>query len=87
VPARELLPANVVPKHYNLTLEPDFDKFTFEGTVVVDVDVVEDSSSISLNSLELEIHSGKISVNGESIRFVIFLIPRSPPSLALLTLP
>jgi aminopeptidase 2 len=29
---REVLPTNVVPRHYDLTLEPDFKKFTFDGT-------------------------------------------------------
>jgi aminopeptidase 2 len=29
---REVLPTNVVPKHYDLTLEPDFEKFKFDGT-------------------------------------------------------
>jgi aminopeptidase 2 len=33
---REILPANVKPLHYDLTLEPDFDKFTYEGTVVIE---------------------------------------------------
>jgi aminopeptidase 2 len=34
--AREVLPTNVKPTHYNLTLEPDFEKFTYEGTVVIE---------------------------------------------------
>lgn len=34
--ARVLLPTNVKPLHYDLTLEPDFDKFTYEGTVVIE---------------------------------------------------
>ena len=29
---REVLPTNVVPRHYGLTLEPDFEKFKFNGT-------------------------------------------------------
>ncbi|CAK7268956.1 Aminopeptidase 2 mitochondrial [Sporothrix epigloea] len=61
---RELLPADVVPKHYDLTLEPDFSKFTFEGTVVIDLDVVNDTSSVSLHTLELDVHSVKVSSNG-----------------------
>lgn len=33
---RVLLPDNVKPLHYDLTLEPDFKKFTYEGTVVIE---------------------------------------------------
>ena len=33
---REVLPTNVKPLHYNLTLEPDFEKFTFEGKVIIE---------------------------------------------------
>jgi len=33
---REVLPTNVKPMHYDLTLEPDFDKFTYNGTVVIE---------------------------------------------------
>lgn len=33
---REILPANVKPTNYNLTLEPDLEKFTFEGTVEIE---------------------------------------------------
>ena len=34
--AREVLPTNVKPMHYDLTLEPNFDNFTFEGTVIIE---------------------------------------------------
>ena len=34
--SREVLPKNVKPVHYDLTLEPDFGKFTYEGTVVIE---------------------------------------------------
>ncbi|KAL1959712.1 hypothetical protein VTO42DRAFT_1298 [Malbranchea cinnamomea] len=61
---REILPANVKPLHYDLTLEPDFDKFTYRGTVVIDLDVVEDTTSITLNALELDIHSTTVTSNG-----------------------
>ena len=33
---RELLPTNVKPLHYALTLEPDFENFTYEGEVVIE---------------------------------------------------
>ena len=33
---REILPANVKPLHYDLTLEPDFDKFKYQGTVLIE---------------------------------------------------
>ena len=65
---REILPANVVPKHYDLTLEPDFKKFTYEGTVIIDLDVAEDSTSVSLNTLDLDIHSTKVLSGSTTIR-------------------
>ena len=65
---REILPANVVPKHYDLTMEPDFKKLTYEGKVIIDLDVVEDSTSISLNTLQLEIHSTQIISGSQTIR-------------------
>jgi aminopeptidase 2 len=34
--AREVLPTNVKPVHYDLTLEPDFSTFAYEGTVIIE---------------------------------------------------
>lgn len=82
---RELLPANVVPSHYHVTLEPDFSKLTYEGTVVIDLDVAEDSNSISLNTLELEIHSSKISSNGQAVAYVAEKQPSLMPQCLPLT--
>jgi aminopeptidase 2 len=77
IQGRELLPTNVIPKHYNLTLEPDFKKLTFEGNVVIDLEVAEDSNSISLHTLEIDIHSAKVSSAGTTIRLTKHQTPRS----------
>ncbi|KIW17525.1 hypothetical protein PV08_04719 [Exophiala spinifera] len=61
---RVVLPTNVVPKHYDVTLEVDFDKFTFEGSVIIDLEVAKDSTTISLNTLELDIHSTTVHADG-----------------------
>jgi aminopeptidase 2 len=67
---REILPGNVIPRHYDLTLEPDLKKLTYEGHVVVDLDVVEDTTKICLNTLELNIHSTKVTSGLHTIRSV-----------------
>lgn len=64
---REILPGNVIPRHYDLTLEPNFKDSNYKGTVTIDVDIVEQSSSISLNTLELDIHSATIIQAGSTI--------------------
>lgn len=33
---REVLPTNVKPVHYDLTLEPDFKTFKYNGTVTIE---------------------------------------------------
>ena len=64
---REVLPKNVKPVHYDLTLEPNFETFKFEGTVVIDFDVVEDTTSIALNTVELDIHETTVESNGATV--------------------
>ncbi|KAH8676044.1 aminopeptidase 2 [Xylariales sp. PMI_506] len=63
---RVLLPTNVIPKHYDVTLEPDFEKFTFQGTVIIDFDVKEETKSVSLHSLDIDIHSAHVK-DGDKI--------------------
>lgn len=57
---REVLPKNVKPVHYDLTLEPNFDTFEYEGKVIIDLDVVDDTTSISLNTIDIDILSTEV---------------------------
>ncbi|KAK1807888.1 Aminopeptidase 2 mitochondrial [Friedmanniomyces endolithicus] len=63
---REVLPKNVKPTHYDLTLEPNLETFKYNGTVTVDLDVKEDTKSISLNTYEIDIQETKIT-SGENV--------------------
>lgn len=67
-PEREILPTNVVPTHYRLSLTPDFSTFKFAGKVAVKLDVAKPTSSIILNTLELDLHSASVDFShGKSI--------------------
>eukprot|EP00040_Diaphanoeca_grandis_P006211 m.36419 g.36419 ORF g.36419 m.36419 type:complete len:873 (-) comp17353_c0_seq3:305-2923(-) len=52
---RNLLPSNVVPSAYKLRLEPDLVGFTFDGQQVVDIEIKEETDTITLHSVEIEI--------------------------------
>ncbi|WP_419927828.1 M1 family aminopeptidase [Candidatus Poriferisocius sp.] len=54
------LPRGVVPRRYELRLEPDLEAFTFAGTVGVDVEILEPVDEIVLNAAELEINEGDL---------------------------
>ncbi|KAI5969501.1 APE2 [Candida margitis] len=57
---REVLPTNVTPLHYDLTLEPNFDTFKFNGQETIDFQVNERTDYITLNSLEIDIKEAKL---------------------------
>ena len=47
------LPTSVIPSHYNLHLTPDLESETFTGNAQIDVEISETTSSILLNTKEL----------------------------------
>lgn len=49
------LPANVVPKHYAITLKPDLKAFSFSGSQLVDIEIKQETDKIVLNALDLQI--------------------------------
>ena len=61
-----VLPSNVKPVKYRLTLQPDLDTFTFKGEQTVDIEIVEPTARITLNAAELEIGGVALRRNGSS---------------------
>ena len=59
-----VLPANVKPNKYRLTLQPDLNTFTFKGEQTVDIEIVEPTARIVLNAAELEITGVTLRHNG-----------------------
>ena len=63
---RSVLPANVKPIKYRLTLEPDLNSFTFNGSETIDVEVLEPTSRVTLNSTEITVQSCRLTLAGGS---------------------
>ncbi|CDH16259.1 probable Alanine/arginine aminopeptidase [Zygosaccharomyces bailii ISA1307] len=58
---REVLPTNVTPLHYDLTLEPDFKTFKFSGHLKLDFKVNDQKlDSIYLNTEAIELNAATI---------------------------
>jgi puromycin-sensitive aminopeptidase len=58
--ARYRLPRTVVPRRYDLVLEPDLDEATFTGNEAVVVEVLENVDEIVLNAIDLEVGPGRL---------------------------
>ena len=56
------LPRTVVPSHYDIKIEPDLDDASFRGTVGIDADIAEQTSTVVLNAIELDIERASIAV-------------------------
>ena len=63
-----VLPDNVRPVHYQITLQPDMENFTFDGLEVIDIDVKEATSEIVLNAADLKIPAATVMQGGSSAR-------------------
>ncbi|KAI5638874.1 peptidase family m1 domain-containing protein [Phthorimaea operculella] len=63
------LPRNILPKNYKLLLKPDMVNKTFEGTVAINVDILEPTRKISLHSHKLDINEVSLkNRNNQSIK-------------------
>jgi puromycin-sensitive aminopeptidase len=65
--ARYRLPRTVVPRRYDLVLEPDLEAVTFTGSEVVTVDVTEPVDEIVLNAADLDVGPGRLEGPGGTL--------------------
>jgi len=61
------LPLTVLPRKYEVSLEPDLENASFTGSVVITADATDSIEQIVLNAIELDIHS--VTVNGVASTF------------------
>lgn len=55
------LPRTVRPTHYDVTIDPDAATLAFKGNVVISIEVLQPTASITLNALDLRFTSARLS--------------------------
>lgn len=67
------LSRTVIPNHYDIEIEPDIKDASFSGSVGIEVDITEATSTIVLNAIELDLYDVKITVQGTTHDAVVSL--------------
>ena len=63
---KQVLPRNVRPKSYKLTLQPNLEDFTFKGQETVEIEIVEPTDAIVLNCVEIAIETCRLTLDDGS---------------------
>lgn len=71
-PYEYFLPKNVTPFRYRITLQPDLELETIEGSVVIDLEALENTKNITVEIRSVTIESSSVVVTrnatGEEVR-------------------
>ena len=59
-PNFSLLPLDVRPLKYRLTLAPDLERFTFKGEETIDIEVSQPTTEIVLNAIDLHVQAAQV---------------------------
>ncbi|KAI7832592.1 peptidase family M1-domain-containing protein [Gamsiella multidivaricata] len=65
-PNRVVLPTNVTPSHYTLTITPDLEKYTFRGYVEINITIHEATKTIQINTKELTTSWVNVEIDGKT---------------------
>ncbi|KAF9559182.1 hypothetical protein EC968_006723 [Mortierella alpina] len=69
-PNRVVLPTNVTPSHYTLTITPDLKEYTFRGYVEINITIHEATKAIQINTKELTLKWGRVEIDGKELEAV-----------------
>ena len=70
---REVLPDNVKPTHYNVTVTPNLETFTFTGYVEIHCKVVKDTQRIVVNVNEVTVKNVMLRlIHGKTENLCVF---------------
>jgi aminopeptidase N/puromycin-sensitive aminopeptidase len=62
--AAQRLPEGAAPENYKLSFTPDLDKATFEGDETISLRVLQPTSEITLNAIDIDFHDVTITSGG-----------------------
>ncbi|GJJ74377.1 aminopeptidase 2 [Entomortierella parvispora] len=65
-PDRVVLPSNVTPSHYTVTISPDLKAFTFRGYVEINVDIHEPTKTIQVNTKEMTLKWARVEIDDKT---------------------
>ena len=71
---KKRLPKSTYPNRYEIELDVDLDKFSYTGTQKVDLNVVETTNKIVLNSVGIEVTKAKIQNTEQDISLEVSYI-------------
>jgi aminopeptidase N len=64
--AAQRLPEGAAPENYKLSFTPDLDKATFEGDETISIRVLQPTSEITLNAIDINFHDVTITSGGSA---------------------
>ena len=71
---KKRLPKSTYPNRYEIELDVDLDKFSYTGRQKVDLNVVETTNKIVLNSVGIEVTKAKIQNTEQDISLEVSYI-------------
>ena len=72
---KKRLPKSTYPNRYEIELDVDLDNFSYTGVQKVDLNVVEATNNIVLNSVGIEVTKAKIQTTKQDIPCLLYTSP------------